>query len=863
MYGGTKEEMERLIEDANKLKEANGEVGDLSIDSFADVAEAIHEVQEEMGIAYATADEAATTIEGSVNATKAAWDNLVTGLANGNANLGPLIDNLVSTASTAANNIIPVLSQALTGAATLIQEMVPVIMQEIPNFISETLPTLVESGVSIITAIIEGISQNAGELVTAFADTLLALVDGVTQAIPTIVEAAATIVPEVVVALAEAAPDLLESGLALIEALAQGIMDSIPTLIESLPAVIEAIVGAILEGIPMIIETGVTLLTALVENLPTIIQTIVEVLPEIITNITETLLDHIDEIIDAGVELLTALIENLPLIIETIITAMPEIVTAIVQAFAEKGPDLVTAGFDLFVKLIENLPTIIIEIVKAVPEIVKGIVDKFTEKGPDMIEAGRNLLMGIWNGINDKIEWLKGKVAGVVDKIKSWFEGPEGFDEHSPSKWSRKVFEYVMEGGALGIEDGLPILEEAIEKTNKVVKDGLENVSESMNESEGGFQALIDSIYTGIEDLDYAARLGIADAVVKSTDPSKGVDFIKEAFDNVEQMTQDLKAKAEAAAKEYADFEAGVMAEKEKAFEQLTKDKEAAIKSLMQERKEAAEEIFDQYGIFDEVEEKEAVSGSTLIENLKAQNEAVESFYSNLETLSGRGASQELVDMIADMGVGASAELSALVNMTDEELEEYKTLFQQKIDQAYDIGDMQLGFDPNNPEETFEAGIEAVEGYFGEKAEEIGKTFDDILAQSIASGIPDMIDQAVTAADEAAAKAQETLDSLYNEDMTDQQVLNSAHGYTRKVLTKHFLQFTPFADPDFHTMPAGWDPNSLEVRAGQWMSADRNTEHETTVNLVLPDGSKLAQYVFNPMVDYANANGTPIVNPQT
>ena len=103
-YGGTKGEMERLIADANKVKVANGEMANLSIDSFADVTEAIHIIQSEMGITGTTAQEANATISGSINATKSAWQNLLTGLANGNADLSGLMQNLVDGIMTTANN---------------------------------------------------------------------------------------------------------------------------------------------------------------------------------------------------------------------------------------------------------------------------------------------------------------------------------------------------------------------------------------------------------------------------------------------------------------------------------------------------------------------------------------------------------------------------------------------------------------------------------------------------------------------------------------------------------------------------------------------------------------------------------------
>lgn len=139
-YGGTKGEMERLIKDANRVKQANGEMADLSIDSFADVTEAIHIIQEEMGIAGATADEAVGTISGSVGAMKAAWENWVTGLGNENSNMKELTDQLVETVVTAAGNVIPRMGEILGTLGQTLKEQAPVVVDKFLDAISEHLP---------------------------------------------------------------------------------------------------------------------------------------------------------------------------------------------------------------------------------------------------------------------------------------------------------------------------------------------------------------------------------------------------------------------------------------------------------------------------------------------------------------------------------------------------------------------------------------------------------------------------------------------------------------------------------------------------------------------------------------------------
>ena len=137
MYGGTKEEMQRLLTEAEKISGVHYE-----ITNFGDIINAIHVIQQNMGITGTTAKEAATTIEGSLNMTKAAWTNLMTGMADDNANFDQLINNFVNSATSFGNNILPRIEIALTGIGKLIDSLLPVIMGKIPGLITKILPQM-------------------------------------------------------------------------------------------------------------------------------------------------------------------------------------------------------------------------------------------------------------------------------------------------------------------------------------------------------------------------------------------------------------------------------------------------------------------------------------------------------------------------------------------------------------------------------------------------------------------------------------------------------------------------------------------------------------------------------------------------
>lgn len=179
-YGGTKEEMERLIADANAVKEANGEMGDLSIESFANVVEAIHIMQEEMGIAGATAQEAEGTISGSAASMKAAWENLVVGLADENANVDELLGNFLSSVETTAGNILPVVERVLSSIFSTLKENGPEMIASGARLLGElaagalkAIPDIVRSIPQIVSAIVDGFKasgpafQDIGEDIVA------------------------------------------------------------------------------------------------------------------------------------------------------------------------------------------------------------------------------------------------------------------------------------------------------------------------------------------------------------------------------------------------------------------------------------------------------------------------------------------------------------------------------------------------------------------------------------------------------------------------------------------------------------------------------------------------------------------------
>ena len=152
-YGGTTEEMQRLVLDASKLNDAIKSPFEEGALDFDNIVNAIHTIQTEMGITGTTAKEASETIAGSLASTKAAWQNLLTGFADGNQDLDALIKNLVTSATTAAKNIVPRIAQILTGISSALPPIMEVITAELPVLMEALLPGLVEGAVALVVGL--------------------------------------------------------------------------------------------------------------------------------------------------------------------------------------------------------------------------------------------------------------------------------------------------------------------------------------------------------------------------------------------------------------------------------------------------------------------------------------------------------------------------------------------------------------------------------------------------------------------------------------------------------------------------------------------------------------------------------------
>lgn len=193
-YGGTKEEMQRLIDDANALNAAQGNYTNYTINSYADIVDAIHTVQTEMGITGTTALEASTTVEGSINSMKAAWSNFVTGLGNDNADISELSRQLIQSVETVAANVLPVIETILGNIAEAVKTDGPEMVEKFVAYAIEKLPEVIKLGLQMVMALVAGLAQNLPQLVSGVLQMVETIVETFVASLPDIIEVGKDIV---------------------------------------------------------------------------------------------------------------------------------------------------------------------------------------------------------------------------------------------------------------------------------------------------------------------------------------------------------------------------------------------------------------------------------------------------------------------------------------------------------------------------------------------------------------------------------------------------------------------------------------------------------------------------------------------
>ena len=411
-YGGTKEEMQRLVKDAHAV---NSAVDESSL-SFDNIVLAIHTMQEQMQIAGTTSREAATTIEGSCNMAKAAWGNWVTELSKDDADMGKLTTELVESVETAASNIVP-------RVATIVSTAV----EQLPGVIATLAPVAGEAFASIADSAMSALSGAFGGLDEIGAQVGPVLYDGIVNGLSFLSGAAADIMTRLGGYLAENLPSIMESGLQILTGLSESIAENAGVLAEGAANLIVGLAQGIADSLPTIIEQA----------------------PVIVQNLADAINDNAPTLLGAGIQAIVTLALGIVQAIPTFIANIPAIFSAILAAWS--ALDWISLGRNAITLLGSGITATVGFVTSAASNIGSSIMSALSSIPGRVASIGSQIVQGIANGISGAAGVVVNKITGVVDGAIDAAKNLLGI--HSPSRVFRKMFGYVMEGAALGIDD--------------------------------------------------------------------------------------------------------------------------------------------------------------------------------------------------------------------------------------------------------------------------------------------------------------------------------------------------------------------------------------------------------------------------
>lgn len=503
-YGGTKAEMDRLITDAMKLDSTfqaktktvkkNGKAVQELDYTYADVVDAIHIVQTEMGITGTTAAEAAGTIAGSGASVKAAWENLVTAMADDNANLGSYVTTFVDSLSTAAENMIPRIGIALEGVVQLIDQLAPVVIEKIPGLIGQLLPAVITAATGLlnsVVAILPGlIDMLVNTVIPQLLTGLVSVIESIVAALPSLISTLLSALPSLLTQINAALTSLFVSLCTMLPQIIQPIIDN-------LPAIIESINNSLITNLPLLVEGLVALIVAVVQMWPTIITSLISAIPGIVGAVVSALIACAPSLLMGLVQLIWEVVKQLPLsltmcyqmLVAALIGVLVGLWDGLVNLFAPLAPwfndNVVQPVIGFFQGLWEGLKVVwdgICAVVSFAFELICSIIDAY-------IQLITLPFRFIWENckqyVFDAFEWIKGIIDGAI-----------------------KFIQPLVQAGFTFIKDNIvqPILDakdKAVDAFNKIkekVQEKISDVKDKVYKIFGDIKTKISDTVTSIKD---------------------------------------------------------------------------------------------------------------------------------------------------------------------------------------------------------------------------------------------------------------------------------------------------------------------------------------------------------------------------
>lgn len=585
-YGGTKEEMERLIDDANEYAKTIGKASDMSIDSFSDIVTAIELVQEKQGVAGTTAKEAQTTIQGSLNMTKMAWENLLVAFGNTEVegyldNVGEAVDTFVSSATVAFNNVLPVVEKAFQGIVQAIGAVIPIINKELPTMISTLLPSLLTSATALVSGIVSALPallSSIVETIPTIISTLMTQVDwsGIYTSMSEALSSVVTVFQELGTEVFEwftgdGLAQLIQCGTQWIVGLSQGLIEGIPNLLEQALPMILQFAESLRANFGTIVDAGIEFLQNLAQGIANGLPQLIAYVPQIIIEFCGLINDNLPKLLVAGVQMLITLGQGIINAIPDLLANIPKIFEAVIAVWSalnwiDLGKNLIKWVTDGIKNLSSQIPNAVktigqnaknffsnidwsgaghnaIKLIAtavrsignlvwtAVGNIGKSAFNSF--KNINWADLGSNLVRGIWNGISNMTGWIINLIGGFTNKVLKSIKGFFGI--HSPSKKTAWVGKMLMYGMSKGIDDN------ASEVISSMADMGKEVMKEADSMSVKASVKAIGESVTDSNKSEGSSKYKTSGGIVINVYASEGMD--------IDELVEELMIKLEKARK--------------------------------------------------------------------------------------------------------------------------------------------------------------------------------------------------------------------------------------------------------------------------------------------------------------------------
>ena len=540
-YGGTKEEMQRLLKDAEKI---SGQKFDIS--SYADVVQAIHIMQEEMGIAGTTAKEAAATISGSAQMTKSAWSNLITGMADEEADFEGLIDNFVNSVDALLGNLMPRIEVALNGVVDLVDKLAPTLINRIPGLVSSLLPSIINAATGLINSIVTILPPLIDVLVN---DVIPQFLTGVVTIVNSLISALPSAISSIVSALPTLLPQLIDGIISMILTLASNLVEIIQPIIDNLPEIIISIVEALMNNLPALIEGCIALCLGIVSALPEIVQSLVDSIPTIVELIVTALLNSLPDLIMGFIQLVAGVVSAT----NQIWQSLKEVIPAVFKGIWEACKNVFAPVVDWFGEKWDAVS-------EKTSEIWQKVSDFFTVTVAEKFNSFKEKLSEIWNNCVDKVtsvfNTIKNAISVAIQFIGQIFSAafqiitlPFRFIWENCKEYVFAAFEWIKEK----INSAITKIKEIAQKGFNFVKEKIINpiteakdkVVDKFNELKEKAQERITLLKNKVAEIAVKIRDNVIKPIIAAKD--KAVDAFNDLRSKAQDKINSLKEKVTSA----------------------------------------------------------------------------------------------------------------------------------------------------------------------------------------------------------------------------------------------------------------------------------------------------------------------------